>query len=1029
MSFTDLFIRRPVVALSVSLLILLIGGQSLWNMSVREYPKLITPVVNVYTGYWGASPEVIRGFITHPLEQAIVQVDDVDYISSSSSLGNSQISVAMKLNSDRNAALANVLSRVNAASSNFPSEAKNPIVTMSAGSGTAIMYIAFSSDDMNPSQINEYLERVIKPQLFSLSGISNIQLYGGIKFGLRVWVDPQRLAAYGISAGALQQAIRRNNSPSAPGRVMGMYNQLNIEANTQSNSKDTLENIVIATRNQQVIRLKDVAKVTLEKSKDNFRALANGTESVIMMIEASSASNPLEVADAVHKELPNIKQQMLNTLEFEILYDATEAIDESIYEVAKTLIEATLIVLIIITLFLGSIRAVLIPVITIPLSLIGVAMLMALFDFTINLMTLLAMVLAIGLVVDDAIVVVENVDRHIRMGKTPYQAAILGTREIALPVISMTLTLAAVYAPIAFIGGLTGSLFKEFALTLGGAVFISGIVALTLSPMMCSQWLKPHSGLNTFQRRIEQSLNALTKGYQQHLQAFMENRLWVLLMAAGVLASLPLLFSFIPEELAPSEDRGGFMILGMGSASANLDNTQSFMQEAGDKIKTIDEVNSWLAAIGSPTANNALGVVTLKPWNQRETSQADIIEQASMLIGDVSGVSLSAFPFPELPGSTEGMPLQLVINTPNSFASLLAVSDSVLKEMRTSPKFIVSHSSLAFDTGTLNLLIDRDKAGAYGVTVSDIATTLNTMLNDHAVNRVSIDGASYDVIGQVARWLRLNPEHIHNYYVRSPKGAMIPLKELINFELAGQPKDLTSFNQMNSAIISAVPAPGITMGDAIKELETITQASLPKNFNTDYLGPSRQFIQEGNALYWTFALALAVIFLVLAIQFNSLRDPLVILVSVPLAISGALTALAWGASTLNIYSQVGLVTLVGLISKHGILICEVAKHAQITHNKSPMEAVIDAAEIRLRPILMTTSAMIAGLIPLLFAEGPGAQSRFSIGIVIIAGLAIGTLFTLFVLPVIYSFIASKHQALPAKITQQGETAGTLNPPS
>jgi multidrug efflux pump len=1020
MKFTDIFIRRPVVALAISLLILLLGSESLRDMQVREYPEVTTSVIEVTTSYFGASPELIQGFITQPLEQAIAQADNVEYISSSSSLGRSSISATMKLNTDPNAALADILSQVNSVRSQLPSEAEDPTVSLSTGGGSSVIYISFTSDVLNSSQISDYLDRVVKPQLFTIPGVAKINLYGGIKFGLRVWVDPQRMAGYQLSANDLLNVMRANNYQSAPGRIVGMYTQFNVEANTQANSVASLENIVVATRDQKVVRLKDVAQVTLEKSRDSYRALANGENSVVVAIDPSPSANPLDITAEVRKLLPDIENQMPSTMRFRILYDATEAIEESINEVLKTIIEATLIVLVVITLFLGNLRAVIIPVITIPLSLIGVAVLMSAFGFTINLMTLLAMVLAIGLVVDDAIVVVENIDRHIKLGKPPYQAAIMGTREIALPVISMTLTLAAVYAPIALMGGLTGSLFKEFALTLAGSVFVSGVVALTLSPMMSSKLLKPHTHPNAFERTVENTFERVTSAYHRVLQGFIQNRYWVLAMGAFVFASLPVLFRYIPQELAPSEDRGAFMIIGTAPSSANLDNIENFMKEAGSKVQNIPGVNGWLAFAGVPASNQAFGVITLDSWSKRDASQEEIIKQTSSLISNVSGVSLSAFAFPELPGSSQGMPVQLVITTPNNFESLLAVADAILEKMRASPKFLVTQSNLAFDTGTVRLNINRDKAGAYGITMNDIASTLNIMLSDSQVNRVSMNGRSYEVISQVERFLRLNPERIYQYYVRSANKVMIPLKELVSFELIGQPRALATFNQLNSATLSAVPTPGIAMGDAIAELERFADELLPKGFQRDYLGESRQFIQEGSALFETFALALAVIFLVLATQFNSLRDPMVILVSVPLAICGALAAMAWGLSSLNIYAQVGLVTLIGLITKHGILICEVAKHGQLHEGKSRLQAVVEAAEVRLRPILMTTAAMIAGLIPLLFATGAGAESRFSIGIVIIAGLAIGTLFTLFVLPVIYTFIASEHQPLPKQLNSKGE---------
>lgn len=716
-----------------------------------------------------------------------------------------------------------------------------------------------------------------------------------------------------------------------------------------------------------------------------------------------------------------------------LLYDSTEAINESINEVIKTIGEAILIVLVVISLFLGSFRAVVIPIITIPLSLIGVSLVMQTFGFSWNLMTLLAMVLAIGLVVDDAIVVLENVDRHIKLGETPFRAAIIGTREIALPVIAMTLTLAAVYAPIALTQGITGSLFKEFALSLAGSVIVSGIIALTLSPMMCSKMLIAHGTPNRFESRVHSILDRMTNRYEKMLSAVMMHRPVVIAFALIILASLPVLFKFIPTELAPSEDNGVVMFIANGQSNANLDYMQRTMEHVNDILMKQPEVNLNLEFTGVPKSNQSLGFSVMVPWSQREASQSEIQKRLQELLKEVPSMSVSAFEMPELPGAGSGLPIQLVLKTPNSFENLFTLASDILGKVQQSPLFVYSTLDLNFDSATMKISIDKDKAGAYGVTMQDIGTTLATMMADGYVNRVDLYGRSYEVIPQVERKYRLNPESMNNYYVLAANGDAIPLRSLIKIDVVSEPRALPHFNQLNSATISAVPTPGVTMGSALEWLNSEVDKTLPTGYTRDYMGESRQFITEGSALYTTFALALAIIFLVLAIQFESVRDPIVIMVSVPLAICGALVALAWGGffgfTSLNIYSQVGLITLIGLITKHGILICEVAKEVQLKFNKNRIEAVMEAAKIRLRPILMTTAAMIAGLIPLMYATGAGAKQRFSIGIVIVAGLAIGTLFTLFVLPVIYSYLAEKHKPLPVFVEDDEEKQSSDEAPT
>ena len=1010
MKFTDTFIRRPVLAISLSLLIVLLGLQALSKMQVREYPTMTNTVVTVATSYYGANADLIQGFITQPIEQAIAQADNIDFITSQSFMGNSSISVYMNLNTDPNGAVADILAKVNSVRSQLPSEAEDPTINMSTGSSTSVIYIAFSSEQLNASQITDYLERVIKPQLFSINGVAKVNLYGGTDFALRIWLDPERMAGFGLTTQDVVQILQANNIQSATGQANSYYTLFNGISDTQVKSTEELENLVIATReNSKIIRLQDIARVSLEKSHDVTRTMANGNEAVVVAIDAAPSANPLDITAGVRDMLPELEKNKPSSIKMEVLYDSTIAIEESISEVIKTIAEAGLIVLIVMILFLGSWRAVVIPIITIPLSLIGVLAVMQLFGFTINLMTLLAMVLAIGLVVDDAIVVVENIDRHIKAGEDPFRAAIIGTREIAVPVISMTVTLAAVYAPIALMGGITGTLFTEFALTLAGSVFVSGIIALTLSPMMCSKLLKINHQPNRFERAVESTLTGLTSRYSRLLDILMNRRPAVIIFALLVFISLPFLFKSIPAELAPKEDKGVLMMVSKAPANANLDYVQNSIDVITDHIAKQPEVQSTLGISGVPSANQAFGIAIMKPWSQREKSPKELASTLTPIFNNVAAVATTAFQRPELPGSSGGLPVQFVITTANQFESLVSIASDVLAATQANPYFVYSELDLAFDSATMNIKIDRDKAGAYGVTMKDIGITLGTLLSDGYLNRIDLYGRSYEVIAQVERKYRLSPDKLGNFYVRAKNGDMLPLSSLITIDITAEPRSLSHFNQLNSATVGAVLAPGVAMGDAITFFEELATTQLPQGYRHDYLGEARQFVAEGGALYMTFIFAILIIFLVLASQFESIRDPLVILMTVPLAISGALIALAWGAATMNIYTQVGLITLVGLITKHGILIAEVAKEQQLHHGLNRIDAVKKAATVRLRPILMTTAAMVAGLIPLLFSTGAGAVSRFGIGIVIVAGLSIGTLFTLLILPVIYSFIASRHK--------------------
>ncbi|MGR5300780.1 efflux RND transporter permease subunit [Vibrio alfacsensis] len=1033
MNFTDIFIHRPVMAASLSVLLLLLGLNALKDLQVRQYPEMTNTVITVTTPYPGADAELIEGFITQPLEQALSQVDNLDFMTSTSQLGSSTITLNMMLNTSPEEALSSVLSQINSVSNQLPREAYNPSVTSSTGSTTSIMYISFYSSELNSSQIVDYLERVVNPQISTVNGVSNIQMMGGTPFALRIWPDPEKLGQFNLTTSDLVNVLQQNNYQSAVGQFNSYLTILNGTIDTQVDTVDGLKSLVIESNDGQVVQLQDVADVTLGKSSDGTRALANGKEAVIIGINATPTANPLDVAQGVRTQFKSIEKNLPNTIQSTLIYDSTLAITDSINEVIKTIVEAALIVVVVILLFLGSFRAVIIPIVTIPLSLIGVIAVMQAFGFTLNLMTLLAMVLAIGLVVDDAIVVVENVERHIKMGANPFQAALVATREIAVPVISMTITLAAVYAPIALMGGVTGSLFKEFALTLAGAVVISGFIALTLSPMMCSKMLKAHAQPSKFESMVERVLGKITVTYQRVLLTVLERKAAVVLFALLVLVSLPIIFSFIPSQLAPDEDQGVAVIIGSTPSTSNNDYIQANMQLVNDAVTKQPQVEASLALIGVPTSSQGLAIAPLIPWSERNLSQKEISANINKEIKKIPGMKATTYQMPSLPGASGGLPIQFVITSPASFETLYAIGNKLLDKAKKSPLFVYTDVNLKYDSGLVRLNVDREAAGAYGVTMQEIGATLGTMMGGGYINRVNIDGRSYEVIPQVERSFRDNPSLIEEFYVTAQNGRAVPLSSLVSYTVEGQAKSLPHFNQMNSISIEAVPAPNVAMGDAIAFFEQLATTDLPTGYNYNFMGESRQFVEEGSSLYLTFALALAIIFLVLASQFESVRDPLVIMITVPLAISGALIALGWthisGETSLNIYSQVGLITLVGLITKHGILMCEVAREEQMFKGASKHDAILEAATIRLRPILMTTSAMIAGLIPLLFATGAGAASRYNIGLVIVAGLAVGTLFTLFVLPVMYTYIASEHKQNILKEEQiDADSIGLISKP-
>ncbi|SFD28265.1 multidrug efflux pump [Pseudomonas citronellolis] len=1008
MAFTDPFIRRPVLATVVSLLIVLLGMQAFSRLVIREYPQMENALITVTTFYAGANAETIQGYITQPLQQSLASAEGIDYMTSVSRQNYSVISIYAHIGANTDRLVTELLSKIGEVKTQLPPDAEDPVLDKEAADASALMYISFYSEHMDNPQITDYLSRVIQPKLATLPGIAEAEILGNQVFAMRLWLDPVKMAAYGITASDIDDAVRKYNFLSAAGEVKGELVVTSVNAATDLKSPQAFAAIPLKTLGDRRVLMSDVARVELGAASYDSVSSFNGIPSVYIGIKGTPSSNPLDVIKEVRAKMPELEEQLPPDLKVSIAYDATRFIQASIDEVVKTLGEAILIVIVVVFLFLGAFRSVLIPVVTIPLSMIGVLFFMQLMGYSINLLTLLAMVLAIGLVVDDAIVVVENIHRHIEDGKSPFQGAIEGAREIAVPVVTMTITLAAVYAPIGFLSGLTGALFKEFAFTLAGAVIISGVVALTLSPMMCSRLLRHDENPSGLSHRLDQLFEGLKRRYQRSLHATLDNRPVVLVFGALVLAIIPLLLVFTHKELAPEEDQGIVFLMANAPQTANLDYLNKYTSEYEHIFRTFPEYYSAFQINGYNGVQSGIGGMLLKPWDERERSQMELLHAVQAELDKIPGLQIFGFNLPSLPGTGEGLPFQFVINTASDYESLLQVAERVKKRAEESGKFAFLDLDLAFDKPELVVDIDRAKAAQMGVSMQDLGITLASLLGEGEINRFTIDGRSYKVIAQVERRFRENPEWLGSYYVKNGRGELLPLSTVVTLHERARPRQLNQFQQLNSAIISGVPL--VSMGDAIDSVKQIAEQESPRGFAFDYAGASRQFVQEGNALLLTFGLALAVIFLVLAAQFESFRDPLVIMVTVPLSICGALVPLFLGLSSLNIYTQVGLVTLIGLISKHGILIVEFANQLRHERGLGVREAVEEAAAIRLRPVLMTTAAMVLGVIPLLLATGAGAVSRFDIGVVIATGMTVGTLFTLFVLPCVYTLVAKKDLA-------------------
>ena len=1016
MNFTDVFIRRPVLAIVVSLMILVLGLRAIGSLPVLQYPRTENTVVTVTTTYYGADPDVIAGFIATPLENAIAQANGIDYMSSSSQTGVNVITIYLRLNYDADKALTEINTKVASVINQLPTGTQQPVLTVKVGQTIDAMYMGFDSDVLPRNKITDYLTRVVQPKLQAVPGVQTAEILGGQNFALRAWLDPAKLAAYGLTATDISNALQANDYIAGLGTTKGQMVGVNLTASTSLHNVREFADLVVKSTNGAIVRLRDVANVTLGADDYESQVAFDGKQAVYIGIQVAPGANLLNVIASVRAVFPVIQSQLPAGLRGAIVYDSTDFVNSSIREVIWTLLEALVIVTLVIFAFLGSLRSVLIPTIAIPLSLIGAFAVMLAFGFSINLLTLLALVLAIGLVVDDAIIVVENVNRHLDEGVQPVPAAIMAARELGGPIIAMTIVLVAVYVPIGFQGGLTGALFTEFAFTLVGAVTMSAIVALTLSPMMCSRILRPRDRegrgwQDRFAGFIDRVFNRVRDRYERWLRGSFRYLPVTMTFALIVLGSIYFLYSSAQSELAPQEDAGIIISSSTPAPNATLQQKLLFSKQIYGILSGHPET-AHVFQIDAPGTSIAGMVFT--PWDRRAKTTNQLQPVIQQQLNGVAGVRAAAFQLPPLPGS-QGLPIQFVINTTDSFERLNDVAQGFLQQAVKSGLFIFLDSDLKIDSPQSVVQIDRNKTAQLGLKMSDVGAALGGMLGGGYVNYFSLDDRSYKVIPQVQQASRLNPHQLMDYYVGVVNGVPIPLSTVAKITTKTIPESINHFQQLNSATIQGVAAPGVAQADALKFLQDLATRTLPQGYSVDYGGLSRQYIQESSGFLVTFGFALIIIYLALAALFESFRDPVIILVSVPMSIAGALLfiSVGIGGASLNIYTEVGLVTLMGLISKHGILIVEFANAEQMA-GKSKREAIEAACGIRLRPILMTTAAMVLGVIPLIIATGAGAVSRFNMGLVIASGLTIGTMFTLFVVPAVYLLIAAEHHGAAAE---------------
>ncbi len=1013
LNFTDIFIRRPVLATVVSLLIFLAGLRSIQLLQVSQYPASESAVVRITTIYTGAEAELVKGFITTPLEREIASADGIDYLESSSLQGASAITAHLKLNYPPYDALTQITAKVNKVRAELPAGADAPVLEVAIGETTSAMYLSFNSATRAQNQITDYLIREVQPRLEAVAGVQQAAILGGRNFAMRIWLDAERMHGLNVTPGEVAAALRANNYQAAIGKTKGDAVSINLVAATDLHSAREFQQLIVAQRNDSLIRLEDIATVALGAENYDSSVAFNGEFATFIAIDVLPTANPLEVIREIRELFPDIVAQLPNDIVGTISYDTTRYIEDAIDGVVKTLVEAALIVMLVIYLFLGTVRSVIIPIVAIPLSMVGAAAIMLALGYSINLLTLLAMVLAIGLVVDDAIIVVENIQRHIEEGKSRLDAALLGARELAIPVIAMTITLFAVYAPIGLAGGLTGSLFREFAFTLAGAVIVSGVVALTLSPMMCSKMLPRRSEEARLAKWLNQRFDNLRRRYAAVLSRSLNAVPVTLVFSVVVLVSIYFMFVSTPAELAPTEDQGIVLVMSTAEAGTSPEQLTRYtgaLVDAYRSIEAADQSFLFNGSIGSgpaSTTNTALSGLVLKPWSERDATQMELTAEVQQTADTIAGLQSAAFGLPPMPGAGDGLPVQFVLSSTRQPLEIFELANELLGAAYASGLFAFAALDVKFDRPQTRLLIDRDMAANIGVDMEQVGTELGVMLSGNYVSRFSLQGRSYKVIPQSDRADRLNPYQVSGFPLRTESDRLVSMDSILDRQNTVEPQELKRFQQLNSVTLSAVPLPGVALGDALDYLRTTAAGMASADFKFDFAGPSRQYVQEGDSLTVTFFFAIIVIYLILAAQFESFRDPLIMLVSVPMSIAGALVFLTLGAATINIYTQVGLITLIGLISKHGILIVEFANQLQ-KEGMTKREAIEAAAGIRLRPILMTTAATVLGVFPLLIASGAGAVSRYNIGLVVATGMTVGTLFTVFVVPAVYLAMARDH---------------------
>jgi multidrug efflux pump len=1006
MKISDLCIRRPVLATVLSLSVMLIGLVSYTRLPVREYPKIDEPVVTVETVYRGASAEIIESQITKPLEDSLAGIEGVDVITSISRQENSQISVRFKLERNPDSAASDVRDRVSRVRNKLPTAIDEPVIAKVEADANPIIWIAFSSDVHSALEVTDVANRIVKPRLQTLPGAADVRVFGERKFAMRIWLDRDRLAAHNLTPQDVEDALRQQNVEVPAGRIESQSREFSVVARTDLSEPAQFAGIIVKQASGYPVRIGDLGRVEIGAASERSTVRFNGKPAVALGVIKQATANPLDLSKALRAELPKVASELPKGMRANVAYDSSIFIDRSIDSVFTTIGEAIILVLLIIFFFLRNFRATLIPLVTIPVSLIGAFALMFMLGFTINTLTLLALVLAIGLVVDDAIVVLENIYRHIEEGMPRREAAFKGAQEIGFAVVAMTITLAAVYAPVAFMTGRTGKLFVEFALTLAGAVIVSGFVALTLSPMMCSILLKHEEKHSKVYVLVESFLNWMTQGYRRVLTASLNRRWIVMVVFALVAVSSVFLLKALKSELAPVEDRGIILGVFLGPEGATLDYTDKYARQLEGIYSKTKDVERFFVVAGNPTVSQGISFVGLTDWKERKRSAGDVVKELFPKFMGIPGVL--AFPImpPSLGQSPRERPVNFVVVTSASYQELQQMTNKILGEVAKNPGFTNVDTDLKLNKPELSVSVNRDKSSDTGVQIETVGRTLETMLGGRQVTRFKRDGEQYDVIVQVADVDRTTPSDIRDIFVRAKDGSMIPLGNLVTVDETVSPRELNHFGQRRAVTITSNLMPGYTMGEALKFMEEVAARSLPPGYAIDYAGQSREFKTSSASLALTFMLALAFIYLVLAAQFESFRDPFIIMLTVPLSMTGALLALLLSGGTLNVYSQIGLVTLVGLITKHGILIVEFANQMQ-EKGRDLKQAVIEAAEMRLRPILMTTGAMVLGAIPLALARGAGAESRQQIGWVIVGGLLLGTFFTLFVVPTVYSLLARR----------------------